>query len=118
MDWTQFGDGRGNHQDDRVLKKLNFKDKGVMRIKGFGYLGTVTEVWCFRNGNYLAHVEYDDGDREDTTLGELRWLLPQGETGGERSFEHSRYRLAEFVEEKFSQKGFFLRQEACLTPCV
>ena len=71
MDWTQFGDGRGNHQDDVVLEKLNFKYKGVMVMKGFGYLGqfkgTVTEVWCFRSGDSRAHVEYDDGDRRDMT---------------------------------------------------
>ena len=69
-----------------LLRQLNFKYKGEMKVKTFGYLSQfevmVTEIWCLETDRYQARVDYKDGDKEDIPLEELRWLLAQRRARG------------------------------------
>ena len=78
--------GSGDRQDRVLLRQLNFQYKGVMIVKKFGYLSQfevmVTEIWCLETDRYQAHLEYEDGDKEDIPSEELCWLLAQRRARG------------------------------------
>ena len=77
---TTTGAGKLKHreQSNHALGQLNLRYKGAAVFKQFGqfgwFKGIVDDIWESEE-SFLAHIHYEDGDKEDVTLGELKRIL-------------------------------------------